>query len=98
MSNDAQTKTQTLLGARDAAILAGITRDQLDRAVARGDFPAPAALIGRIRGWSSLQIIDWSTSPAGLQARRANSATAAGTAPGTSATHHRPSSSGSGQD
>lgn len=98
MSNDAQTKTQTLLGARDAAVLAGITRDQLDRAVARGDFPAPAALIGRIRGWRALQIIDWSTSPAGLQARRASSATAAETTPRTSDTHHRPSSNGSGQD
>mgnify|MGYP000945979972 CR=1 FL=1 len=63
-------ETQTLLGAKAAAVLAGITRDELDRLLERGAFPAPAAVIGRIRGWSPVQIIDWSTSPAGIEARR----------------------------
>lgn len=61
--------TQTLLGVREAAVLAGITRDELDRLVERGAFPAPAAVIGRIRGWTVLQIIEWSTSTVGIQAR-----------------------------
>lgn len=74
-------ETQTLLGAREAAVLAGITRDELDRLLERGSFPAPAAVIGRIRGWSPVQVVDWSTSPVGIKARHANSATATGTTP-----------------